>query len=87
MESTATDGTRRDLTTDERIVKAMRLALDRRGETVAELGRRLMMPGSTWARKVSMRPGYHQRLTAEDVERIARALGLTLDDLYSGMPL
>lgn len=72
--------------TDRKINAAIRRILDHTGETAQALGRRLDIPAASWARKISNRPGYHQRWTADEVARIARAIGVTPNDLYSGAP-
>lgn len=74
-------------TVDARINRAIRIALDHRGDTLAAFGRRLDIPASTWARKTSDRPGMHQAWKAEEVARVAAALGLTPNDLFSGQPM
>jgi len=74
-------------TVDERINRALRAAVEHRGDTLSAFGRRLDIPASTWARKISDRPSYHQSYRADEVERIAHALGLTPNDLYSGNPI
>lgn len=76
-----------DETVDARINRAIRRAIDHRGESLASFGRRMDLPHSTWRRKLSDDPRIHQRYTAEEVARIAAALGLTPNDLYSGQPM
>lgn len=76
-----------ELTTDQRINVAIRAAAPKRGITVTELHRHLGIPYSSWQRKISDRPGYHQKYSADEVVRIAAALGLTANDLVYGSPV
>ena len=73
-------------TDDQRINRSIRIAVDLKGTTLAELGRQLMYPNTTWVRKTSDQPEKHQRYTAEDLVRIAKALGLSTDEVVSGNP-